>query len=128
MSGRETSLPDRIDRQTMGFNFLDILEKEHDGVQNRLARMEEGLKETLANAGDPFEQLKLKFMSQIINEEQHFNDLLFQIKDARNEIRASLEDCHFADLVLKELEKLDDAATIDDPESQVFDEWHLDPL
>ena len=112
----------------MGFNFLDILEKEHEAVQNRVARMEESLKDTLADAGDPFELLKLKLVSQIKSEEQHFNDLLFRIKDARNEILASLEDCHFADLVLKELEKLDDTATIKDPESQVFDEWHLDPL
>lgn len=112
----------------MGFKFLDILEKEHEAVQNRLARMEEGLKDTLANAGDPFELLKLKLVSQIKSEEHHFNDLLFQIKDARNEILASLEESHFADLVLKELEKLDCAATINDPESQVFDEWRLDPL
>jgi chaperonin cofactor prefoldin len=112
----------------LGFNFLDILDKEHEVVQNRLARMEESLKGTLAGAGDPFELLKLKLVSQMKSEEQHFNNLLFQIKDARNEILASLEDCHFADLVLKELEKLDDTATIKDPESQIFDEWRLDPL
>jgi hemerythrin-like domain-containing protein len=87
--------------------FFDLLKEEHGEVHDLLEELEQTSAGAVKTREKLFTKLKMEIVPHMKAEEKAFYPSLKEAKSAREDALESLEEHHVAELVLKELDRLD---------------------
>jgi hemerythrin-like domain-containing protein len=111
---------ERADKMT--HPFFRTLEQEHEELKEILDQLENTPRAAMKEKKELFTKLKTELMPHMKGEEKHFYPLLLDSKSARKQSMEALEEHHVAEMVLKELDKLDKGEEQWDAKLKVFKE------
>lgn len=106
----------------MAHEFFQMLKKEHKEVKEILKQLQESKGNSGNNRSELFEQLTVKLVPHMKAEEKTFYQPLSSKEEAREDALEGIEEHHVAEMVFKELQKMEDGNGRWDAKLSVFKE------
>jgi hemerythrin-like domain-containing protein len=91
----------------MAHQLLQIIEKDHEELKEILEQLENASQGAVKKKEELFMKLKMELLPHMKAEEKHFYPVLGESKSSRQISMEAIEEHHVAEMVFKELDKLD---------------------